>query len=199
MRIPKSVEAAIIENRRNANEQAERMREYQEEQGIATDGVTFRTFPTTLDKELQFWGIEPDEELGDFLINDLLGAFMISFPEEAWRYLPQGYAPLITVLEFESNCQFDGWVAISNEGVDRMQDIIQAYRYFNLSDEAEALQTVVEASASTDVYAEDYETILGAAYGSVRNSTPEFEERLSILVKFVQDHPEEFASTSSAS
>ncbi len=159
-------------------------------------GSGLQTRPLVLDRELRFWEIEDDGELEDFLFDDLLNAFFGGMEEPTareWKSLPAGYRPLSLVLEFERHCQFEGWTAVENR-FDDLLDIIASYRFVGLGDEANALAVVkdaFESLASDDDGA--VENALGAAYKGVPNTTPEYEDRVPLLLGFVRANPELFA------
>jgi hypothetical protein len=159
-------------------------------------GSGLLTRPLLLDRELRFWEIKDDGELEDFLFDDLLNAFFGGMEEPAaheWRSLPSGYRPLSMVLEFERHCQFEGWTAVENRFED-LPDIIAAYRFVGLGDEADALVAVkdaFESLAGDDGEAD--ERVLGTAYKSVPNATPEYEDRVPRLLAFVRANPGLFA------
>jgi len=151
-----------------------------------------RTKPLVLDKELRFWAIDDDEELDDFLTYDLLGALFHELSEAQWRRLPRGYRPLVTMLEFERHQQFEGWTAVENRA-DDMLEIIASYRFLGLDGEANALEAVRRAYATTDTEdPEQLEDVLSNAYRSVPNSQSEEEDRMTAVYAFVRVHPELF-------
>ena len=182
MRIPKAVEKAILENRAYFREKDREMRKR------SGGKAGFITKPDKLEGELAFWTIEDDEELDEFLFGDLLPAL---YGNVDLAPLPKGYASLIDVLEFERHCQFEGWTAVSNRSSE-MKRIIASYRFVGLAQEAAALTAVVAAYEKIDDDDEGFHDILGKAYGSVENDTPDVEDRTPILFTFVREHPELF-------
>ncbi|WP_171159767.1 hypothetical protein [Usitatibacter palustris] len=147
----------------------------------------FTTKPEMLGAELAFWEIEDDDELDEFLSGDLLAAiYGTDMPP-----LPKGYEPLLYVLEFERHCQFEGWTAIGNRSSD-MGRIIESYRVLGLADEASALEAVVAAAEKISDNDDEYHDVLGKAYGSVANKTPDIEDRLPLIYAFVRGHPDWF-------
>jgi hypothetical protein len=76
-----------------------------------------------------------------------------------------------------------------------MPDIIKSYRFVGLNDEAEGLTAALKAYRAMlrDDDAGEVDEILGNAYRKVRNSTPEFEDRVPPLLTFVRSNPSLFA------
>ncbi|MCA9233263.1 MAG: hypothetical protein KDA57_21645, partial [Planctomycetales bacterium] len=108
--------------------------------------------------------------------------------------LPPGYAPLVSVLEFERHCMFEGWGAVSNKGDEEMPYVIQSYRTIGLEQEAAALEKVFSAySLHAGDEDEAYHDSLRKAYRSVPNDFPEMEDRVPIMLEYVRAHPELFA------
>jgi len=184
-RIPFEIEQAILATRqqfRGMNAKA---------QELSGGTMGFVTKPHDLGPALRFWEIEDDSELEDFLFEDLLasvdGMRMLDLSQ-----MPPGYEPLITVLEFERHCQFEGWTAVSNRA-DEMESIVKGYRFTGLEDEAVALSKVLVAyNQLADDDIEEFHDILGKAYGSVKNATPEIEDRIPVILGFVREHEELF-------
>ncbi len=62
---------------------------HQHEAGLSLEemgGSGLTTKPLVLDKELQFWAMDDDEELEEFLSGDLMPALLDASPEQ-WRQL----------------------------------------------------------------------------------------------------------------
>jgi hypothetical protein len=196
--MPLSVQPAVLGNRAHFREMNERAQAWNKAQrsdavGAADVEIGFLTKPDTLAQELQFWTMEDDDALDEFLFGDLLSGLYANDDIE-WTALPSGYAPLVLVLEFERHCQFEGWTTISNKGETGMHEIISAYRELGLADEADALSRVTAAYiALADDDHEDFHEILGAAYRSVPHSTPEIEDRLPLIFGYVRSNPALFA------
>lgn len=194
--LPQALQQAILEQRAethawNARAQAHFAQEFPEAiQGKPIPQLATR--PDILGPELQFWAIEDDEALEDFLFDDLLNALLLSKALD-WQQLPPAYIALMLVVEFERHCQFEGWTAVSNKGADEMQVIIQAYEWVGLQDEARALKAVLEAYVKLgDDQHESFHEILGQAYNSAENTTQDIEDRLPVILSFVRAHPEYF-------
>lgn len=210
MRIPQLVADRIIANRQHFHDLNAQAQQRQRERAgqksnlfekigkmtgeeIEVVSYGFQTKPLDLDREWQFWSIEDDEELDDFLSYDLLSALYGELSDAQWRTLPAGYPPLILVLEFERHSQFEGWTAVENRA-DELPAIIDAYRFVGLGDEAKALTAVADAyrvAASDDPKVLD--EVLGRAYASVPNTMSDCEDRATHLLAFVRSHPELFA------
>jgi hypothetical protein len=197
--IPQVVQEAILRNRayfRELNVQAQAYnaeRQTADPTGIQVK-IGFITKEDGLGAELQFWHIEDDQALEDFLFQDLLAGLD---PDMDWNTLPKGYQPLIDVLEFERHCQFEGWTAVSNKGVNEMRRIIESYRFIGLLDEARALSAVTYAySLIPDDEDPSFYDVLSQAYASASHQTAEFEDRiedrLPLVFQFVRTHPELF-------
>jgi hypothetical protein len=197
--LPPAVQEAILQNRahfRELNARAQARNAVRPAESI--EGITFQigfiTKAETLGEELQFWTIEDDQTLEDFLLEDLLAGLD---PDTDWSTLPQGYRPLIDVLEFERHCQFEGWTAVSNKGIVEMHRIIESYAHLGLPEEARALAAVTEAYAglADDEDPKFYDT-LRQAYIQARGIPADFddsiEERLPQIFNFVRTHPEWF-------
>jgi hypothetical protein len=218
MHIPQLVADRILANRRHFHDLNAKAQQRQREQAgrnseflLQMEKITgqpievvsygFQTKPLTLDRERQFWTMEDDEELEEFLFGDLLSALWGEVPpshdeltNSQWRALPPGYRPLVLVLEFERHSQFEGWAAVENRA-DDLQEIIAAYRYMGLHDEAAALTAAIEALARTSGDDEDaFHDALASAYRSVPNATPEYEDRVPRILAFVRAHPELFSA-----
>lgn len=149
----------------------------------------YMTKPLTLDKEMQFWTLD-DEALEEFLFEDLLSALYAQLSADEWSKLPSGYAPIVSVLEFERHCMFEGWTAVSNKGADEMPYIISSYHALGLPQEAAALSKVYEAySLWAGDEDEEFHERLSEAYHSVPNSTPEMEDRVPIILAYVRANP----------
>ena len=96
------------------------------------------------------------------------------------------------MLEFERHQQFEGWTAVENRA-DDMLEIIASYRFLGLDGEANALEAVRRAYATTDTEdPEQLEDVLSNAYRSVPNSQSEEEDRMTAVYAFVRVHPELF-------
>ena len=195
--LPAQVRTAILAIRDHFRDLNARAQERNAQQDVDRSAapivqIGFVTKPDQLGPELQFWAIEDDRALEDFLFDDLLSGLFGKEDVDGSK-LPNGYIPLLLVLEFERHCQFEGWTAVSNKGQEGMREIIQAYQYVGLNDEAKALKAV--ANAYTELANDDHEDfheILGNAYRSVENSTPEIEDRLPHVFAFVRKNPQLF-------
>ncbi|WP_139798877.1 hypothetical protein [Andreprevotia lacus] len=155
--------------------------------------------PPDVARALQFWTIDDDDVLEDFLFSTLLADL-----HPASSDLPPGYAPLLAVLEFERHCNFSGWLAVSNEGAEQMQCIVDSYRTLGLEDEAHALARVCDAWSHMDrgneeAYFAQLEDVCARAYGAEPNATSDTRIRLKTIMAFVRRHPEQFASPLDAS
>lgn len=183
-RIPERVEVQIVALREHIHELNDRAKKRGSLGGFVTK-------PTILsDAELAFRTIQDDDVLDEFL-GDVLGGL---YGQVELDELPPGYGPLVTVLEFERHCQFEGWTAVSNKGAEETVSIIESYRVVGLSDEAAALSKVLEAYvALADDEDEAFHDKLGAAYRSMRNSTPEIEDRIPVILAYVRNNPSLFA------
>jgi hypothetical protein len=148
----------------------------------------------------RFWEIPSDDELFEFLMEDLMPALHLQVSDAQWASLPPGYAPLVTVLEFESHSQFEGWGAPANHRVAGMRTIVEAYRSLGLAQEADALHRVTEVLATyPDVMDAKFDygrwvEEAGAAYSTVPNDTPQFEDRIPAILAFVRSNPRLFAA-----
>jgi hypothetical protein len=196
LQIPVSVQEAILANRarfREMNERAMRtsaQRRLENPNGPHVE-IGFLTKPESLEAELRFWDMQDDEELADFLDEDIL-AGLYGNDSVGWKSLPAGYEPLVLVLEFERHCSFEGWTAVSNRS-EEMPSIIDAYRFLGLEDEANALAAVFQAYI--DLGNDDhihFHDILGRAYKSVPNRSPESEDRYPFILTFVRSNPRLF-------
>jgi len=188
MKIPKSVELALLKQRIEMNKQADIFNKH------ASKVNSMVVQPETLDVELQFWNIKNDDALDDFLLN-LSSALMLAGGELDLNSLPEGYAPLIRMLDFELSCQNEGWLAFCNSGEEEMRSVIEAYRYLRLDDEAAALSFALQKYREVDDEDEEFHQLIGVAYGSVENKTPELEDRLTVVRNFVREHSQLFATT----
>lgn len=188
MRIPESIELAILDQRKETNKQAELFNK------AASSEMSMAVQPEKLVDELEFWNIVDNEKLDDFIL-ELPYALLLADSEFDWGSLPEGYAPLVAAMEFELSCQNEGWIAISNTGEESMQSVIDAYRYLGLNDEAAALASVLQKYLEIDDEDEEFHQLLGDAYGSVKNSTPELEDRLVVVRSFVRENGRLFAVT----
>lgn len=186
MRIPESIELALLKQRKEINKQAELFNK------AASSEMSMVIQPEKLVDELEFWNIDDDEKLDDFIL-ELPYALLLAGSEFDWSFLPKGYAPLVAAMEFELSCQNEGWVAISNAGEEGMQSVIEAYRYLGLNDEAAALASVLQKYLEIDDEDEKFHQILSDAYDSVKNSTPELEDRLVVVRNFVRENGRLFA------
>jgi hypothetical protein len=192
LQIPLAVQEAILANRahfREMNERAMRtsaQRRLENPNGPHVE-IGFLTKPESLEAEMRFWDMQDDEELADFLDDDIL-AGLYGNDSVDWKSLPAGYEPLILVLEFERHCAFEGWTAVSNRS-EEMPAIIDAYRILGLDDEANALQVVFEAyvDLGDDDHIE-FHDVLGRAYKSVPNRSPEPEDRYPVILAFVRNN-----------
>ncbi|MEW6679074.1 MAG: hypothetical protein AB1421_14250 [Pseudomonadota bacterium] len=197
--IPQAVQVAILGIRahfRDLNARAQaRNAQLQAADPVGNQiRIGFITKAETLGPELQFWNIEDDQALEDFLFDDLLAGLD---PDMDWSTLPRGYPPLIDVLEFERHCQYEGWTAVSNKGLVEMARIIDSYRTVGLDAEARALAAVTEAySRLADDDHPDFHDILRQAYAGAQGQTGDFDEgienRLSQVLRFVRTHPDWF-------
>ncbi|MDX2219366.1 MAG: hypothetical protein SF172_10115 [Burkholderiales bacterium] len=182
MQIPDQVAQAILANRKYFHQ-------LDADAKAKNPNMGFVTKPLALDAELQFWNIPDDEALIEFLDGDLLSALYGSDAID-WNAMPPGYKPLLLVLEFERHCAFEGWTAVSNKGETDMAEIIAAYREVGLDDEASALVAVTAAYVGLgDDDHPDFHELLGKAYRSVPNATPDEEDRAVVILKFVRENP----------
>lgn len=194
LRMPPDVERLVLGNRekfREMNARAQALNQARREADPAGTPVQigFVTKPDVLEDEQHFWDIEDDQVLEDFLFDDLL-AGLYGESDLDWANLPPGYEPLLRVLEFERHCQFEGWTAVSNKGADEMRFICESYQVLGLDDEARALTAVTEAYVKLgDDDHDDFHEILGQAYRTTPNETPEIEDRLPLIFAFVRAHP----------
>ena len=193
--IPKLVADKIIKNREhfhhlNAKAQ-EKQRLTSPDSPVARHG--FATKPLELSSEMHFWRIEDDEELEEFLFEDLLSGLYGETSKEEWEALPSGYCPLVTVLEFERHCEFEGWTAVENRS-EELSEIIRAYEAVGLRQEARAIAVVTEAFRHFVGEPDDLHDVLSAAYHSVPNSTPDFEDRVPVILQFVRINAHLFAT-----
>ncbi len=221
MRIPESIEKELIKQRKRFNEQAAVLNQFSSQE------MAMPTRPESLSSELQFWDINDDDILDEFLLKELPYALLLAPKEFEWSQLPEAYAPLVKMMEFELECMSDGWGALNGADEEDMKEIISAFRYFGLVDEANALSAVfdrfvtittttkTDTGTSTDAELNEkappehegepndsvkvvdanelyLENELGAAYGSVKNATPEIEDRLAVLRDFVRSHKQQF-------
>jgi len=186
MRIPKSVESALVKQRKEMNKTAERVNNHSSDSSM-------RTQPEHLEKELFFWQIDDDEILDDFILEELPYALMLAPDSFNWDDLPAGYAPLVRVMDFELCCQSEGWNAVGNISEIEMSDVIASYKFFGLQDEARALASVLaKHKEGIDENSDQYHTEMGKAYKSVSNLTPELEDRLTCVREFVRNNCELF-------
>jgi len=175
--IPIAIEQAILAKRQNFREMNDKARK-------ETDGkFGFVTRPDKLGKFVRFWNVEDDNELEDFLFEDLLAA---AFDSPDLDLMPKGYGIILTVLEFEQHCQFEGWYTISNRS-DSMPKIISCYQQIGLEEEAMALLAVwkVYSDVSSDDV-ENFNELLSKAYRDIPNSTPDIEDRIPHILNFVR-------------
>jgi len=185
MRIPKSIEAALLKQRKALNKQAEYFNQH-------SSSSKMRTQSEHLEKELSFWNIDDDTLLDEFIMEELTYALMLEPDSFHWDTLPGGYMPLVKVMEFELGCQNEGWVVVSNIGEDDMVDVIASYKYFGLNDEASALEVVLAKYKQIDESSDDFHTEIGRTYSAVVNKTPELEDRLSQIRNFVRKNSKLF-------
>lgn len=96
--------------------------------------------------------------------------------------LPEGYLLAAYLFDWESQCQFSGWYALSNRS-DTIDRVIEYYRRVGLADEAEA---VARADAAWRASGGSHEQA-AAAYGLAR---PRFsdEERLEHMACYLVDN-----------
>lgn len=190
MKIPESIELALLKQRKAVNKQAEIFNKHN-----SSPAMSMAVQPEALDAEREFWNIQDDEQLDDFLL-ELPYALLLAGHEFDWTGLPEGYVPLTTAMEFELGCQNEGWIAVSNSGEEKMLEVIKAYSYLGLHDEAAALSAVLDKylEFNTDD-GEEFDQEIGAVYGSVENKTPELEDRLEVVRYFVRENSKFFAVT----
>jgi hypothetical protein len=145
LRIPESVEARLLAVQPRVREIAPHAHEW----GLLKRVLNFREVIVErrlpLTRELAFWTIEADDDLEDFLFQNLLAAMPPHELHGQWQGLPAGYRPLLHVLEFERHRQFEGWTAVTNHGVDGMKAIVRGYRELGLEAEAKALAAAAKA------------------------------------------------------
>jgi hypothetical protein len=196
--IPALVAEKIIANRSHFHELDAKAQAAQASAPPDSPRFGYVTKPLSLNKEMQFWTLE-DEDLEEFLFEDLLSALYAQLTPDEWRMLPAGYAPLVSVLEFERHCMFEGWTAVSNKGADEMPYIIASYRALGLPQEAVALSKVFDAySLCAGDEDEEFHEKLSEAYRSVPNNTPEMEDRVPHLLAYVRANPGLFGVASPA-
>ena len=142
--------------------------------------------------DMVFWEISDDEELETYLFENLLDA--LDGSDIDLESLPPGYGPLLDVLEFELHCQSDGWTAVKNKGTEELRRIIDSYCFIGLNDESRALAAVLEAYRGIVEEDKAFHEVLGQAYRSVQNSTPDIEHRLPIIFAYVRNNAESFGT-----
>jgi hypothetical protein len=157
--------------------------------------IVERPLPLT-ERELAFWSIEPYEDLETFLFDRLLRSAPLSSDDADWKHYPPPYRSLLAVLRFEQHRQFDGWTAVTNEGVENMAAIVAAYRSVGLRDEAEALREAVAilAALPEGEVEGDIENEIEAAYDRRKNATPTIEARMAVVLAYVRAKPKLFAA-----
>jgi hypothetical protein len=179
--IPIPIEEAILANRQKFREMNEKARK------DSNGEHGFVTRPKSLGKYAQFWNIENDDELEDFLFDDLLAATFDSQNVDL-NIMPKGYDIILNVLEFERHCQFSGWYAICNR-FDSMQNIINSYQKIGLEEEAAALHAVLKAfNKILDVNIVEFSEILSKAYRKIPNSTQNIEDKIPYILKFIRNN-----------
>jgi hypothetical protein len=187
LKIPESVKKAILEYRAEVRAQnSGRRKSFLF--GLIKIKSGFEERPETLGAEQEFWTIADDQQLEEFLFSDLLAALYPDGERVLWKALPSGYAPLLLVLEFERHCDFEGWTAVSNKGVDEMREIIRSYEVLGVPSEAKALTAVLARFQAVG----DNPDELGAAYSSVPNDMAERGDRMGKVLAFIRNHPERF-------
>lgn len=177
LEIPVVVQEAILKSRKHFHDLDANARRN-------SNGLSgFSTKPLELVKEKQFWTIQDDDDLHDFLFEDLLALY----GEIDLTILPIGYKPLLLVLEFERHCDFSGWHAVENKTDNELGEIIESYDFIELKGEAKALRAVVKAYALlSDSMKEDLNECLGKAYGGVDNDCSDPDDRMEALFAFVR-------------
>lgn len=179
--IPIPIEEAILANRQKFREMNEKARK------DSNGEYGFVTRPKLLGKYAQFWNIEDDDELEEFLFDDLLAATFDSQNVDL-SIMPEGYDIILNVLEFERHCQFSGWYAICNRS-DSMQNIINSYQKIGLEEEAIALHAVLKAFNNIlDVNIVEFYEILSKAYREIPNSTRNIEDKIPYILKFIRNN-----------
>ncbi|MDE2421236.1 MAG: hypothetical protein KGO49_08685 [Gammaproteobacteria bacterium] len=128
------------------------------------------------DCKVEFW----NELVGDELIDaflELSGELKLSEIDE--QSIPNGYINLAYVFDWESHCQFSGWLAIENNQ-DEMAKILSCYRNVGLSSEADALEAAVKVWFSSN---QDHDAV-GAAYSAIANEYSDEDKRFSYLAEY---------------
>lgn len=198
--IPASVEVRILANRQyfrdlNTAHQKELSAQRAQDPVAEIPGGYFHTRPAILEMELHFWEIQDDNELDEFLFDDLLASLDdIHFGSTEWAAFPSGYRPLIEVLEFERHQQFEGWTAISNHGPVEMFSIIESYKVFGLHDEARALSAVLDVFHDYGDTEPGFHDRMQRAYRSIGHATPDIEDRMPYIYQFIRQHSECFTT-----
>ncbi|MBL4773712.1 MAG: hypothetical protein JKX98_08980 [Alcanivoracaceae bacterium] len=185
IQIPIPIEEAILANRQKFQNMNDKARK-------DSDGeFGFITRPKKLGKYAQFWKVEDDDELEEFLFDDLLAATFDSQNIDL-NLMPKGYDIILNVLEFERHCQFSGWYAICNRS-DSMHNIINCYQQIGLEEEATALHTVWKAyNDLLDDNIEEFSEILSKAYREIPSSTPNIEDKIPYILKFIRNNTDLF-------
>lgn len=197
LRIPDAVAERLLEAQPRLREISPQAREWGFLKRALNLEASYVFTPVPLAaRELAFWEIESDEELEAFLFGNLLRSAPNGSDDPDWKHYPPAYRSLLTVLQFEQHREFDGWTAVTNEGVEQMAIIVAAYCSVGLNDEAEALR---EAAAILAALPEgedesDIEEEIEAAYDQRRNATPTIEDPLAVVIAYVRANPMLFAA-----
>lgn len=127
-----------------------------------TDELAGKSLP------LAFWEIDDDNIFYDalqylpccmFTCGGISGA---GHDEHALRQLPAGFRIALAVFELEDGFANEGWTAIGNMGIDRLLEVLSAYRTIGLDDRAAALSRVIDTFVAA---ADDDEALARAAGG----------------------------------
>jgi hypothetical protein len=110
----------------------------------------------------------------EFLFEGLLPAIL----ENELGPLPQGYAHLAAVLEFERHFQFEGWGALANYDALEKKAIVDGYRFLGLLSEAQALRASSKKRADENAGIESFDARLRHIMGFVRAYPEHFRAEL---------------------
>jgi hypothetical protein len=197
LRVPDAIAARLLEAQPRIREVSEQARDWgfiKRALNLAAAYV-FTPVPLT-QRELAFWDIESDDEQEDFLSGILLSSAPLRSDDPDWKHYPPPYRFLLAVLRFEQHRQFDGWTAVTNEGVEQMAFIVAAYRSLGLKDEAEALResTTILAALPEGEDESELPDAIEAAYERRKNATPTIEARMAVVLAYVRANPGKFAA-----
>lgn len=140
-----------------------------------------------LNEDLNFWE-KDDDSLDDFLF-DAIADVILCLEEDDLAELPKPYCVLAAVMEFERHMQYDGWSAISNEGSDQMEIIIDGYRVLGLHTTALALRTASnECQANSEKSSNERSSIVEAAYLSSITPKASFDESYETRIEVIRKY-----------